>query len=610
MTTTATTRLPSHAWVVASAMLLAHVALPVAAAQISVSCSVSEFIGAINAANSTPNCTINVPAGCTLTLTAIDNVWYGPNGLPAITAPMTIEGNGLKIVRSTNAGTPAFRFFYVSGGLSGLAAGNLRLHNMTLSGGIAKGGNSPGAGGGAGMGGAIYNQGDLTLSGVTLFNNQAIGGDATGTSNGSSFAGLGQGGGGIGQNNRGNDGGGFGTGFGIFGGAGGATPASGGGAGGGGFVDDGLSTITTTGAFGGGNSGWGGGGQDGGNGGDGGGIGGAGGAFGFGGGHAPGMGNLGGGGGGGGVGGGGGGGVAFGGGGGSGGFGGGGGMGGYTGNGGPGGFGGGGGGGASTAGGIGGFGGGNGGSIANGGGGAGMGGAIFNHNGRVTLINSTLTENLAHGGTTNAVHDATPGSALGGAIFNLQGTLTVTQSTISLNILEGTNAVEGIDGGGIYNLALLAGDDNGILSHASTVILKNSILSNSAYYTSQSLSDLFNLQPSNLISGAVNIASAGVAADAHNIVKLSGGVTITASNADPVLAPLLDNGGVAQTMALQNGSPAIDRGSGCVQNLTAFDERGSGYPRIVHFAPDLGAYEYSGTGRGDAIFANGFEVGC
>jgi hypothetical protein len=253
-------------------------------ARIGIGCSVGELVAAVNAANAAPGSTISLPPACTLVLNAVDNAWYGPNGLPAIAAPMTIEGNGLRLMRSVDLGTPPFRFFYVSGGLSGLPAGALVLRDATLVGGLAKGGNSPGAGGGAGMGGAIFNQGDLPLSGVTLHDNAAIGGDGTGTSDGSHFSGLGQGGGGMGQDNLGNDGGGF----------GGAAPASGGGAGGGGFVDDGYSTITTTGAAGGGDSGWGGGGQDGGNGGNGGGLGGAGGAFGHGGLHAPGMGNLGG----------------------------------------------------------------------------------------------------------------------------------------------------------------------------------------------------------------------------------------------------------------------------------------------------------------------------
>src|SRR5204863_3361763 len=109
-------------------------------------------------------------------LNAVDNDWYGPDGLPAISSDVTIEGNGAVIARDS-AG-PKFRFFYVSGGVSGLAAGALTLHNLTLSGGLAKGGDSNIGGGGLGAGGAIFNQGLVNLNGVTLANNEALGGSS------------------------------------------------------------------------------------------------------------------------------------------------------------------------------------------------------------------------------------------------------------------------------------------------------------------------------------------------------------------------------------------------------------------------------------------------
>src|SRR5207244_583818 len=103
------------------------------------------------------------------------NFWYGPNGLPAISSQITIEGNGATIARDPTA--PKFRFFYVSGNLSGLAGGTLTLRNVTLRGGVAQGGNGyHGGGGGSGMGGAIFNQGTLTLIGDTLTANTAQGG--------------------------------------------------------------------------------------------------------------------------------------------------------------------------------------------------------------------------------------------------------------------------------------------------------------------------------------------------------------------------------------------------------------------------------------------------
>jgi hypothetical protein len=46
-------------------------------------------------------------------LETVDNYWYGPNGLPAIAANITIVGNGSSIVRSAGGLTPAFRIFFV-----------------------------------------------------------------------------------------------------------------------------------------------------------------------------------------------------------------------------------------------------------------------------------------------------------------------------------------------------------------------------------------------------------------------------------------------------------------------------------------------------------------
>lgn len=158
---------------------------------------------AINAANNTSaanpgsSYTIDLPAGKTITFNTVDNTKDGPNALPVITSNITIEGNGdiLKVSGATE------RFFLVS---NGPAAGTLTLDNLTLTGGVAQGakGVFPGSGGGAGLGGAIYNLGTLTLNGDTLTGNQAVGGNASVSnsfsfSNGGGFGG-GKGGGGFG----------------------------------------------------------------------------------------------------------------------------------------------------------------------------------------------------------------------------------------------------------------------------------------------------------------------------------------------------------------------------------------------------------------------------
>ncbi len=457
---------------------------------------------AICIANNTPEADSITLSPLTYTLSAADNHWYGPNGLPPIGDDITIEGNGAVIQRANN-GAP-HRFFFVSRrtlthGIairSGEDRARLVLRNLTLRQGLARGGSGQAGGGGAGMGGAIFNQGEVTLERVTLAGNEAIGGRSGAAGFGFLVVGTG---GGIGQNAELSGAGGFGPG--QFGGAlGGAALFSpdpaiddmlrygcGGGAGFGqaagndavvGTVLLGLPEVTVLPGDGGGLGNVGGSsafaglcsqtdpevcmgqGQDGGGGGAGGLVDstfgtGAGGGFG----RAGAAGSTCGGGGG--VGGGGGSvndvGEA-----GSGGFGGGGGAANTSGSGdqtlagGQGGFGGGGGSGkfvpatptepSAFLGGRGGFGGGTGGldglpssPFASGGGGAGMGGALFNHGGMVEAINTTWTANRAVGGAAAANNIAEPGSGLGGAIFNLDGEVTLLHNTLAGNrVLIGT----------------------------------------------------------------------------------------------------------------------------------------------------------------------------
>src|SRR5262249_15313713 len=107
------------------------------------------------------------PAATPYVLAAVNNPPNGANGLPVIGAgkavSLTIIGNGDTIERSTAAGTPAFRLFDLAAGSS------LSLQNLTLQNGLAQGA------GAAADGGAIYNQGTLTLTAATVENNNAQG---------------------------------------------------------------------------------------------------------------------------------------------------------------------------------------------------------------------------------------------------------------------------------------------------------------------------------------------------------------------------------------------------------------------------------------------------
>jgi hypothetical protein len=267
------------------------------------------------------------------------------------------------------------------------------------------------------------------------------------------------------------------------------------------------------------------------------------------------------------------------------------------GSGGKGGFGAGGGGGGfdGTAGGSGGFGGGGGGSPGEGGsgagsvygggsggngggGGAGMGGAIFNEGGTVTITNSTITGNSALGGAggTGTVPDHFPGSdgtagkGLGGGIFNLNGTVTLNNDTIDANTAA-------TDGGAVFNVGSDTG--NGITKASPTVNLFNTILANSVTASSDLAQQTTGASPPTAtINATTSLIQTGFAA-------INGTNTTNITGQSPNLAALASNGGLTQTMALQAGSPAIDKGTTAGAPTT--DQRG--VPRDV--AVDIGAYE-------------------
>lgn len=580
-------------------MVLMGGAVASAAVTITVPCTGTASVdsaalaAAVLSADSGGGGTITLTKGCTYSFaTPYANTgsqdladWYGPAALPAIAASITIQGNGATIARSS--GSPAFRLFFVGASPSAAAtsgwttpgAGSLTLENLTLSGGLAQGGDggAGGGGGGLGAGGAIYSQGTVVLSAVTLSGNEALGGsvDASNTKDG---------GGGIGAEApaASNDGGGFGAGFTApagapAGGAGGTGVLTNDGGGGAGFAT--TETGTPAGALG---AGAGGGSltgtagdaetSDGAKGGDGGGggsgmavltAGGAGGAYGEGG-----TGAASGGAGGGGVGGGGGGATN----GAGGGFGGGGGY--------PGGAGGFGAGGAGDSGAAG-FGGGAGGTTAVGGGGAGMGGAIFNQEGTVVGVNTTLSANTAAGGSGGG-SSAKAGSGFGGATFSLDGVVELINDTVAANTAD--------LGGALYAVGYNA---NSAATQA-VVALINDILSGSITAAQAATSDLVVEQPGTVADGTtVNKASAVASASAANIVvskSATGTIDGTPLTANPLLGSLANNGGPGMdTMLPGSGSPALKAGTTTVALPT--DERGTARPAAGPI--DLGAVQVS-----------------
>jgi hypothetical protein len=538
--------------------------------------------------------TISLAVGCTYTFfqgATHAGGWFGINALPPIASDVTIEGNGATLTSDTTT-IGHFRFFFVGADPTRPetldyvtpGAGKLTLLDITLNGGQAHGGASFGGGGGAGLGGAIFNMGTTVIERSTLTGNSAVGGAGDGSEGGDAS------GGGIALAGNSLNGGGMLSLDGQFGADGGSGGTNlGGGGGGAGFKatdTGGDATASVPGAGGGTDTGTGG--EGGGHltaPGDGSGSGGVlpgmsgmtgdGGRFGQGG---TGFNSKAGGGGG--VGGGGGT-PAVPGGGGGGGFGGGGGQG--PGGGGDGGFGGGSGrGGPGGPAGTPGYGGGapdpdSGVGHSAGGGGAGMGGAIFNLQGQVTVIDSTIAGNSAMGGAPQTFPN--PAQGLGGGVFNLNGEFTALASTF--DNAATSNATS------IYSLAFDKADER-----ATRTTLRDTIVTHGG---GGALDDVVSERNTNVPTGSSADTAVGEQDIVLNFLGLTGGtVTGTPIPSDPLLAPLADNGGPTQTMLPAAGSPAIDAGSNL--GLTT-DQRGFcrpfDLPTVLNFddGTDIGAVE-------------------
>ncbi len=131
-------------------------------------------------------------------------------------------------------------------------------------------------------------------------------------------------------------------------------------------------------------------------------------------------------------------------------------------------------------------------------------------------------------------------------------------------------------GGGVYDYT----NDSGPFADApAPITLTSSIVANNT--SGSPGSDIYVPSAYTLtISGSNDLVMA-----ASSNVTLPGGTL----SADPMLAPLANNGGPTRTMGLLAGSPALDAGSN--PNNYAYDQRLNGYPRVVGAAADIGAFE-------------------
>lgn len=204
----------------------------------------------------------------------------------------------------------------------------------------------------------------------------------------------------------------------------------------------------------------------------------------------------------------------------------------------------------------------------------GGGGGVVSHPGKTLIVNSTITGNSVHG----------QGSNQGGGVWAAEfgGGMTLVNVTIAHNSVDG-------GGGGLRTASFDS------VNLANTIIAQNS--------SGSGTPDCSTGTPAMTTSQGYNLLGSG---DGCSMTPKTGDkVGSNASYLDPHLAGSLgNNGGATPTLALLQGSPAIDGGNPAAVSNTepppdapalipcrTTDQRGIVRPQLG--ACDIGAYEYA-----------------
>lgn len=215
------------------------------------------------------------------------------------------------------------------------------------------------------------------------------------------------------------------------------------------------------------------------------------------------------------------------------------------------------------------------------------GGGLYNEGGTVQVISSTFTSNN--------------GSSLGGGVANYSGNLIVVASTFLSNTAD--------FGGAIWNRETLTLVNSTLTGNSATSIggaienenSGNATILNSTFSGNSAGNGKAIYNVTGIPSGVVNITNtiitnstttfncAGVGGGSNNI-DIGNSCGFDHPNTNPLLAPLANNGGPTQTMALLPGSPAIDAGDNttcAAAPVNGRDQRGQPRGALC----DIGAYE-------------------
>jgi hypothetical protein len=277
-------------------------------------------------------------------------------------------------------------------------------------------------------------------------------------------------------------------------------------------------------------------------------------------------------------------------------------------------------------------------TVAHGSASSASGGGLDNEFGTVSITNSTVANNSASAGgglmnagtmtITNSTVANNSASDGGGGLYNEVGSLTITNSTVANNS-AGSGNVEISGGGGLLN--------QGTVSISNSTVANNSVsgdagggglfnrfatgatITNSTFANNSANggAGLENEHTTLNISGSIvaentggdcfNFDSPPFTDNGYNLSSDSScGFTGTGSlqNTNPKLGPLASNGGPTQTLALQDGSPAIDAIPLSANLCPGTDQRGNGRPDTGESSCDMGAYEFADPADNDLGLSN------
>jgi len=218
------------------------------------------------------------------------------------------------------------------------------------------------------------------------------------------------------------------------------------------------------------------------------------------------------------------------------------------------------------------------------------GGVLNNVGSKLTINNSTLSDNIAR--CTNRYTSCNAGGA---GIYNNGGTVAINNSTIAGNNAGAAPLMNASrsQGGGIYN--------SGILTISNSTVWANGAWRGSGIYGSAHLQNsiiAYNHSPSLAEGNCDGPVTSIFSLSSDNSCNLNGPGDL--NNVNPKLGTFGNNGGPTPTISLLSGSPAIDAGnpSGCTDglgHLLKTDQRGRPRPNTEDRSGcDMGAYERQG----------------